>query len=132
MTCDDCVKYRDGMCRYRGVMDVASLPVDTARRRRLCRPLGPRQTDNDNGEPLVEYFGAAMWIGRGKAVRRQGHDLVRLLGGKEMTDDRDVLMDMCCRHCEAFGDCTSEQELEEKVDALRDELPAYGGKDNGK
>ena len=39
--CSNCLKYRDGWCRYKGIIDPAAIKPD--RRSRLCKPVPKKE-----------------------------------------------------------------------------------------
>lgn len=52
MECEECPKYRDGWCLYKGVMDPAAIRAD--RRSRWCHPVPPHE-HKEVGSMMVDY-----------------------------------------------------------------------------
>lgn len=71
MECCECLKYRDGWCRYKGVIDPAAVRPD--RNARTCRP-APR---HKNGTERPDYGAldasiiATGYLGRKEQMRNQ-------------------------------------------------------------
>lgn len=82
MECSECVKYRDGWCRYKGIIDPASIKPD--RNARTCRPVpihGGEAERPDYGA-LDETIIATGYLGR------KGHARMRNQIAMDIEEER--------------------------------------------